>query len=200
MTEELTTEFKEIELKLRCVFCPAEGPLTEHYMGRLFEEKWTCPNCGITYYVGKEFWGGDRCLYINIDPGSEKMLQKTAEWEKAGHTYEPPAQKQKYEDLIKEMAQDFAAMTGLNLLKPGSEHLLQLWLKIRHPNDKDIAKMWKDIYNQARLIVLTKEAYIENRRKTPANFEPDQVTDYIHTHGHPKITKKWWQLKSKEGK
>jgi hypothetical protein len=82
--------FKDVEVKPKCFFCSAEGELTKEYMGNTWSIKWTCPQCGIQYRVGKSSWNGARCLYITIDPGEDPLVQKTAEWERAGHQYHGP--------------------------------------------------------------------------------------------------------------
>ena len=94
MTSEITKEepqikraFGDVEFRLKCMFCNAEDQNQKEYMGYTWRREWTCPNCGIRYHAGKGMWGGARCLFLEINQGSEDMFQKTAEWEKEGHEY-----------------------------------------------------------------------------------------------------------------
>jgi hypothetical protein len=86
-------DFGTLEFQFKCFFCPAQSEKFSEGMGYVWSKEWTCPHCGITYHVGKSFWGGTRCLYINIDQGNENTIQKTAEWERSGHLY--PVHEQK---------------------------------------------------------------------------------------------------------
>lgn len=84
---QIKRDFGEVEFRIKCMFCNAEDNNAKEYMGYTWEKSWTCPHCGITYRLGKSFWGSTRCLFMEMDQGSESMFQKTAEWEKNGHEY-----------------------------------------------------------------------------------------------------------------
>lgn len=87
---KISNDFGTIDVKPKCFYCDEVGPLIKEDMGYTWGNEWTCPKCGIKYRFGKGMYGAARSLYITIDQGewNTNIFAKTAEWEKAGHTYE----------------------------------------------------------------------------------------------------------------